>query len=249
MEGNNAMIKRILCTLSVLVLIFSMAAPASATLTVIGQGTITAAGGRGGGLNQTVDLVYSSLLDVTILNFSNFPDTWANQVDWADQLVVDFGGTTLDNWRLPETFENTITLGGGTGWEGDPDGDGIYNYQRGYNMDLSSEMARLYYDELGNLGFFAEDGTNPQPGVGLSNTAPLTALVEPSYWSGTEYSPDSGRAWGFFFADGLQNSNVKNGGSYALAVLPGNPVPVPSGLLLLMSGAGCLVCLRKSTRR
>lgn len=245
------MLKRLLCTLSALALLFSVAAPASATLTVIGQGTINAAGGNGGGLNQTVDLVYSSLLDVTFLNFSNSPDTWDQQDLWAKGLMVDFNGNNLDTWRLPETFESTINLSGGFGYEGDPDNDGTYNYLYGYNMDLSSEMARLYYDELGNLGLYAEDGTNPQPGFGLANTGPLTALKGSYYWSGTEYSPDPDLAWSFNFLRGRQDEGDKGDSVYALAVLPGNAaavVPVPCGLLLLVSGAGCLAWLRRTGR-
>jgi len=30
-----------------------------------------------------------------------FGDTWNNQMNWASDLTVNFGGTILDDWRLP----------------------------------------------------------------------------------------------------------------------------------------------------
>jgi hypothetical protein len=111
--------KNIISILFASALCLSLAACPSATLTVIDQGTITVASGNGIGLNQTVDLVYSSLPEVTILNFSNSPDNRADQVNWADQLVVVFSGNTLDQWRLPEAFESTINLSSRFGFEGD----------------------------------------------------------------------------------------------------------------------------------
>lgn len=240
--------------LAVMALVFTLATSASATLTVIGQGKIMAAGGNYGGIGQTVDLVYSSLLDATILNFSNSPNIWWDQqVDWASKLEVNFDGQTLDNWRLPETWEDTINLSGGLGYEGDPNGDGYYSYRYGYNMNLSSEMALLYYDELGNKSYYATDGTSPQSGWGLSNKGPLTALVSGApdyYWSGTEYSPYPDGAWGFGLFAGYQYSSGKMFNGHALAILPGNAAtaPVPGAVWLLGSGLAGLLGLRRKLK-
>ncbi len=45
-------------------------------------------------------LIYDDDRDITWYDFSNPVDDWQAQVDWADALVVDFGGTIYDDWRL-----------------------------------------------------------------------------------------------------------------------------------------------------
>ncbi len=103
-------------------------------------------------------LIYDVDRDITWYDFSNPQDIWDNQVAWADMLVVDFGGTIFDDWRLPTSFNE----------DGSPP-------TFGFNAD--SELGHLYYVELGNLGYLDTSG-NSQAGFGLNNTGPFQSLVE-----------------------------------------------------------------------
>jgi hypothetical protein len=196
---------------------------------------------------------------VTWLDYTKSPDDWEYQIDWAsglgNQLTVtlDPGYTTSvdwgTGWRLPETDESQANLSGGFGYEG-PDDSGYHDYRRGYNM-VNSEMGYLHYEELGNKGYYATDGTSPQPGWDIYNTFDFDNLqisVGDTHWSGTEFSPDTGNAWTFAFRMGYQQENHnKNAHDYALAVRPGevSAVPVPGAFWLLGSGLIGLVGLRR----
>jgi hypothetical protein len=240
-----------------LALVLAAVSTSSATLTVIGQGTITAAGDRlyglersNGGVGQTVDLVYSSLLDVTILNFVNVRAGWEMQMHWAENLVVEFNGTSFENWRLPATDESVITPEGFNNYYhmySGPNESGQYDYWRGYNM-TNSELGILYHEELGNLSSIAKDGSSLQSGYGLINKGPLTALSEGEFWSETDFSRDPDKAWHFNFMVGALNSFYsyeKNVARNALAVLPGNPIPIPGAALVFIIGLGSLALLRR----
>ena len=123
---------------------------------------------------------------ITWLDYTRGQDTWQNQVDWAAALgksltVTLAPGYTTDGewttgWRLPELDESKADWSvrgwenhhpAGFGYEG-PKEDGTYDYWYGYNM-VNSEMGYLFYEMLGNKGYYATDGTNPQPGWGLIN--------------------------------------------------------------------------------
>ena len=58
--------------------------------------------------------------------YSNDLNNKVNQVAWAGGLSVDFGGTIIDDWRLPTTAVQT----------------------GGFEIK-TSEMGHLFYDELG----------------------------------------------------------------------------------------------------
>lgn len=106
------------------------------------------------------------------LDYTRDSDTWQNQMDWADGLggsltiaLDSLYSTDIDwstGWRLPIYDESTVNLYGpwGTdvgdgnwfGWGG-PDESGFHDYRSGYNM-VNSELGHLYYESLGNLGYY-----------------------------------------------------------------------------------------------
>lgn len=116
---------------------------------------------------------------ITWLDYTRDYANWQEQVNWASglgsQLTVSLDPdytSSVDwstGWRLPETDESLANLnGGGDGYEG-PDESGYHNYNYGFNM-VNSEMGYLYYEALGNKGYYATDGTGHQPGWGLNNS-------------------------------------------------------------------------------
>ena len=186
---------------------------------------------------------------ITWLDYSNGAGDWENQVAWANGLGADLTVTLYDGystgldwntgWRLPETV----------------DGERVWGYDgtttAGYNI-TSSEMGFLFYYVLGNKGYYNASG-GPQAGHGLVNTGEFNNLQSAYYWSGTEYSANTGGAWDFYLYGGGQDCWDKtHGANYGLAVLPGDvsAVPLPGALLLLGSGlAGLGVIRNKKGKR
>ena len=191
------------------------------------------------------NLIYDNDLEITWLDYSNNLGNWDEQVDWAaglntpGELTYNFNpGVSMnwgDAWRLPTTVDGP--------WEWGNDG----TTTAGYNI-TSSEMGHLYYTELGNKGYYATDGTNPQLGWGLTNTGDFQNLQADFYWSGTEYAAyTSDDAWFFDTYYGYQYRFNKSNDFSALAVRPGQlaVVPEPISSTLFIVGSAMLGFRRK----
>lgn len=175
--------------------------------------------------------LYDTSRDITWLKNANANGAmiWSAAVGWAAGLSMGSGTNVIDDWRLP-TLVDTGTPGCNFSLAGGTD--------CGFNvLTASSEMAHLWYDELGNKAV-CTPGTSciMQPGSGLTNTGNFLNMQSHVYWSGLEYAPNTVGAWLFNSLNGVQDATSKYGLFYALAVRPGDvlaaTVPEPGTLVL-----------------
>ena len=201
---------------------------------------------RGGGL------IYDTDLNVTWLQDANYAQTsgydtdglmlWTTATTWAADLTYhdSIRNVTYDDWRLPTTTD-TGTSGCNFAYSGT---------DCGYNVDpASSEMAHLYFFELGNLSYYTTTGANSgayeggtNPNSTLDNVGPFINFQSSIYWSGTEYAPNTSDAWLFYTFDGYQYYTSKPNSYYALAVRPGDVAAVPEAqtYALMLAGLGLI---------
>jgi len=187
---------------------------------------------------------YDTDLNITWLADANVngPMTWATANTWAANLSFynPLTNQTIDDWRLPTTTDT-----------GAPGCDFAYSgTDCGYNVDTaSSEMAHLYFTELGNLSYYTTTGADSgafaggsNPNSTLDNVGPFTNFQSHYYWSGTEYAPNPSSAWTFDTLDGSQDGNDKTNSFYALAVRPGDVAAVPEAqtYALMLAGLGLI---------
>jgi hypothetical protein len=202
---------------------------------------------RGGGL------IYDDVLKITWLEDANYAKTsgydgdgrmnWGAAKAWAAGLSYfdSLRNVTWSDWRLPTV--NPV----GAAFNYDWSNNGTTDYGYG-NTSPNSEMAYMYYVNLGNLGYCTPDNGSPtscnvQSGWGLASTGPFDNL-QFDYWSGTAIAPrPASAAWNFFTDVGYQASTLQLIELFAWAVRPGDvaaaeAVPAPGSLVLL--GAGLL---------
>ena len=221
-----------------------------ASAAVTGTGTAQASlVDRGNGL------LYDNVLNVTWLQDANYAKTSGasatGQMDWntATTWAANLNYNGLTGWRLAT---NTPISGGAS-----------YNYNNssfngstdiGYNITSpKSELAYMYHVNLGlndyfstanvyqaNFGVFGNGTSNGVNRLsnGQANVGLVQNLQSNAYWSGAEYSPGSGNAWGFDTGLGSQVYYGKVNQFYAWAVRPGDvsAVPVPGAVWLFGSG-------------
>jgi len=184
-------------------------------------------------------LIYDSDLNLTWYDYTHrgpfgYGDNWQNQMNWANNLTVNFNGNSITGWNLPTTVD-------GLSWGYDG------TTSNGYNI-TSSPLGYLYYNELGNKGLYSTYGSQQfDHGYLLSNTGPFKNLISDWYWSSTKYSIDNDYSWYFSFSTGEQSTG-SGGGMYGLAVLPGDvtPTPIPPSCLLMGTGLIGIFGFRKS---
>lgn len=213
---------------------------------------------RGGGL------IYDDVLNVTWLQDANYGAgsiydnstdstdgrmTWENAVAWADTLSYydSIRNVIYNDWRLPGlkpvdgvSFNYTYMANGAT--------------DKGYNLSApgtvyagstASELAYMYYVNLGNPGLFTPAGGISSCYVNgsancLDNTGPFINVNTLKYWSGTAYGLNDTSAWTFMMSDGHQDDSSMSDGSYAWAVRDGDVASVPEAetWVMLLAGLG-----------
>lgn len=180
------------------------------------------------------NLAVTETFGVSGINANNGTMNWYTAQSWIGAMnTSNYLG--YHDWRLPTVAGSSIC-----NW----DGSGL---GCGYNVNTSySEMAHLFYDELGNKAIYSSAGVYQDSGYGLvddpanpNDESLFTNLQSRSYWNGTMYADIAGFAWEFNFGNGGQSRSTTDGSTlFALVVRPGDigAVPVPAAAWLLGSG-------------
>ena len=221
------------------------------------------------GSADTFEAYYDTVLDITWLADANFSQTsghdadgrmsWQDANAWAAGLSFTDGTRVYDNWRLPTVMPiDGVALNPVFSTDGSTDG--------GYNVSapgsafanrIGGEMAFMYYNNLGNPGYFNVAGQwsgcyVSSSNTCLDNTGPFQNLQADIYWTNLEYAQNTVSGWAFGMNDGNQLAGNFKGNAYsAWAVSSGDiaaPVPEADAWAMLLSGLG-LMAYRVSRRR
>lgn len=186
-------------------------------------------------IDRGAGLIYDDVLDVTWMQDASYAMTsgsapyarlsWLDSVNWVSGLQYDdpLRGVVWDDWRLPTTINSQGSLGYDT-------------------TGMSSELAYMYYVNLGYEANYSHDRFDPAPVS--SNYNPFTNLSYRGYWSGT-LSDFSDQAWYLHFHFGSQEINGISDEQRIWAVRDGDVlvseqetanVPEPGILLLIATG-------------
>ncbi|MDQ1363895.1 MAG: hypothetical protein QG652_1757 [Pseudomonadota bacterium] len=218
---------------------------------------------RGGGL------IYDDVLKITWLQDANYAKTslhdadgkmtWAAANTWAANLVYHDSVRNIDlnDWRLPTMMDTDGPDLNTLGNDGCNSNSAINSTDCGYNVQtvsgntVYSEMAHMYFNNLGlksayspttglpqsDFGIFGNGAYSGQRDIGL-----IKNLQASTYWFGLEYAPYTPNAWYFNTSYGRQQADSKGSYAYyAWAVRDGDvaavtAVPVPAAAWLFGSG-------------
>lgn len=176
-------------------------------------------------------MIYDSTQDITWLQNANLAGntmTWDASVAWASSLTV--GGFT--DWRLfnADPADTNCSLNFNPG-------GGFSQQYLGYNC-TNNELGHLFYHEFG----LTQDQSVASLVGGTNANFNLFSNVQANpYWSGTEYAPNTTKAWFFNTFNGRQDSfRNKDANFYAWAVRDGDVAAVPEPGAFAMFGLGLL---------
>jgi hypothetical protein len=161
----------------------------------------------------------------TVLNITWLADAKSGLLNQAL-----FYGDGLNPWQAAKDYASTINIGGITGWrlpklfgaESLACQYSNLNTSCGFNSINSSEIARLYYNTLGNKSPMSTDGVY-QSEYGLTNTGPFKNLTQfDTYWFSTRdiYIPTY--AFYFMMSTGSQQLYDMGNPKYTWAVHDGD---------------------------
>lgn len=249
-----------------------MKTPALALVLAIGGFGVTGSA-QAGLIDRGGGLLYDDVLNVTWLQDANYAETmsyttpegrnvgengmmnWSEAKTWASTLVYHDTVRNLDysGWRLPTMIDTEY---GGCDWTNSGSDCG-YNVQTVSAGTVYSEMAHMYYNNLGLKGKYSPSGeVQSDWGIfgngtwgGSADVGLVHNLHTGLYWFGLYYpyivpSQYGDHAWDFAMRDGMQFVyNVDSANLFAWAVRPGDvaaPIPEPGTLTLILASLGLL---------
>lgn len=212
----------------------------------------------------TSEAYYDTDLNITWLADANYAKTSGYSADglmdvhranyWATNLsIVDaVNNITYDNWRLPTVnplngIWYVVNYGGGYPSFIGGGQDAGYNISApgsAYAGSIASEMAFMFYNNLGNSAAFtlAGDATDCRwTEACLDNVGPFSNLQNNAYWSSSTFD-GAGRWWLFDMRGGNQEQINYAENFYAWAVSDGDvgiaAIPEPETYAMMLAGLG-----------